>query len=57
MNDAAVVAALMLAYPIFFFQQQQAKTGEALRDLEGDGEADNAAADDGDVVAKISHER
>jgi hypothetical protein len=56
-NDAAVVAALMLAHAIFFLQQQQAKTGEALGDLKRDGKADNASADDDDVAARISHDR
>ena len=56
MNYAAVVAALMLSYAIFFFQQQQAKSRKSLADFERDGEADNAAADDRDVVAGISHD-
>jgi hypothetical protein len=47
----------MLAHAIFFLQQQQAKTGEALGDLERDGKADNASADDDDVSARISHDR
>jgi hypothetical protein len=41
----------MLAHTIFLFQQQQAKTGKALRDFEGDGEADDASADDDHVAA------
>ena len=57
MNDATVVAALMLAHPRFLLQQKQAKTGEALGDLERDGEANNASADDDDVVAGVGHER
>ncbi len=36
----------MLAHAIFFFEQQKAKTGEAFRDLERDGEANNASTDD-----------
>jgi hypothetical protein len=47
----------MLAHAIFFLQQQQAKTGEALGDLERDGKADNASADDDDVAARISHDQ
>ena len=50
-NDTAVVGTLMLAHTIFLFQQQQAKTGKALRDFEGDGEADDASADDDHVAA------
>jgi len=42
---------------IFFLQQQQAKAGESLRESEGDGKPDNAAADNSDVVARIRHER
>ena len=49
-NDAAVMTALMLAHALFFFQQQQAKMGEALCDLERDGEADNASTNDDDVA-------
>ena len=51
MNDAAIVAALVLANASFFLQQQQAKTGKALCDLKRDGQADNASADDDYVVA------
>src|SRR5258706_11872303 len=56
-NDAAVVAALMPAHAVFFLEQQQAKAGESLRDLKGDGETDNTSADDEDIVAGVGHER
>jgi len=50
-NDAAVVAALMPADAIFFLHQQQAKPRKAPRDLESDGEPDNASTDDEDIAA------
>ncbi len=57
MNDAAVVAALMPGYAIFLLEQQRAKAGESLGNLERDGEADNASADDDDVVVRVRHDR
>jgi hypothetical protein len=45
------MAALVPAHAIFFLQQQQPKTRELLCDLERDGEADNASADNDDVAA------
>ena len=53
-NGSGVLVAMFHeteSHAIFFLEQQQSKAREALGDLEGDGEADNAPADDGDVVA------
>jgi hypothetical protein len=51
MDDAAVVAALMPAHAVFFFQRQQAEPRESLRDFEPYGQPNDTSADDDDVVA------
>ena len=56
MDDAAVVAALVLTHAIFFLEQEESKAGESLRDLKGDGEADDASTDDDNIVAGIGHQ-
>lgn len=55
MDNAAVVAALMPAHALFFFQQQQAKLRESARDFERHRKAYNASAHNDDVVPRIGH--
>jgi hypothetical protein len=50
MNDAAVVAALMPAYAVFFLQQQEAKARKSSSDFQRYGEADNPSANDNHVI-------
>ena len=51
MDHAAVMAALMLANTVFFFQQQQAKPRKSLRDFETYCEPDDSPAYNDDAVA------
>ena len=55
MDDSAVVAALVSADAIFFFENEQPKAGKAPRDIKCDGEADNASAYYQHVAARIGH--
>ena len=57
MNDATVMTALMTSHAIFLLEQQQAKAGKSLSNLECNCEADNASADDDDVVMRVRHDR
>ena len=50
-DDAAVVAGLMLADIRFFLQHDDGNAGEALHKRQCGGESNDAAADHGDVVA------
>jgi hypothetical protein len=50
MNDAAVVAALMPAYSVFFLQHQEAKARKSSSDFQRNGEANDASTNDNDVI-------
>lgn len=50
MEDARVVAGLVLADLGFFFEDGDGRAGEAFEDLVGNGETDNATADDADAA-------
>jgi hypothetical protein len=51
MEDAAVVTALMAADRGLFFEDGDAGVGEALAEAPSGGEADDAAADDYDLLS------
>ena len=56
MQDAAVVAGLMLAEGGFFFQQGDGRGGECLKMFVGGGKADEAAADDDELLCvEVGH--
>ena len=54
-DDAAVVSALVAGNAVFFFENEETEMGETTCDLEGDGEAYDAAADDDYVVVRVGH--
>ena len=50
MDDAAVVAGLMLRQLGFLFEDEKLQARVGLADFERGGETDDAAADDGEIV-------
>ena len=50
MQHAAVVAALMFGRLVFLFENQDARTGEALAEAIGRGQPHDAASDDDDAL-------
>jgi len=55
-DAAVVVARLVQAEGCLLFEDHASGGGEALGELEGSGEADNASADDGDVEGTARQE-